>query len=247
MWIVLQAVKECAMDKEKFRKKTVVALTVLVVVILTLIVFYDGAKAGGNEFGLDNFYVGNFGEEVDPRGVYNSIYKSGMLASKQCREEMMAAEGYVLENGETVHPEMSGRCIWIAPTHVDSLDDVFNNCISESCIRPYRNGDVIISPGYLTFINSNVRQEDTDSICIEVKYGTDYVIRWDNVTAWWCHIGKDDAQKHTKVIGAAGMYSKCIGGYVIGEANEGTLVTLYRIAEDGSLNEESFESLFGNF
>jgi hypothetical protein len=113
-----------------------------------------------------------------------------------------------------------------------------------SVIAPYMDGEKIISPAKLTFVNSNINQENTETVYIAATINNRYLIRWDNVKSWWCHIGKSNPKKHSDVVGNKGIYSVCNAGYIIGEATSDTTVSLYSIDSNGNTTPISVSELF---
>lgn len=222
------------------KSKLAVGAASLVFFILVIIVLMDYTPPTFHEFSGDNFYESHAGDPVDPREMYEKMAVGLMPGSGNCRTEMRKADQAQLRQ--------AGNVIWFAPSEVESYSDISKYQVGDdSTLQPYADGDVIISPGHLKFVNSNIHQESAEYITIEATIG-DILIRWEDVECWWCHEGKVNPNKHSTVVGAGGLASQCTGGYVIGIAKSSTLVKCYRVDVDsGSTSELSFSELFGNF
>ena len=220
-----------------------VALFVLMFVGMFLLVAFNYSNPNDKAFSSEAFYQGKQGDLIDYKDLYNDLYVGLAPGSGECANEMTAAKGYTLANGEVVQDCMAGRFQWITPRSIKSSSEIG----SDSIISPYQDGDVIISPGNLKFINSNVLQDSKDTIYIEAVLANKYVVRWDNVTSWWCHIGKENKNKHSRVVGKNGIYSSCSAGYIIGEANANTTVSFFILDEDGNQTPIGASEVFGDF
>jgi len=213
--------------------------------ILIVSSFYNASIVKEDNFSVENFYAGNKREESDPKKLYEDS-KMGVDFSKvTCKTKMDKAKGSELAQ--------AGNCIWLAPIDTGKVKSISSYtdiaaCTdgSDSRLRPYNEGDHIISPGKLDFINSNRKRDENGNDYIAAYIGSKYVIRWDNIDCWWCHEGRT-SEKHDNIVGGRGDYSSCLGGYIIGVATEDTIVTLYEVTDSGTQQETSFINLFGNF
>lgn len=231
-----------------FKSSIVVTCASLVFIVLVVLVMYNYEAPSDSQFSPENFYAGNNGAEVDPKENYEQMVVGLVSGSLSCRSEMSKATDEELVQ--------AGNYTWLAPNKnsinpdgISSYDDIRKLSLGadESVLMPYAEGDHIIAPGKMTFINSNVVQESADYTYIMAYIGTKYVLRWDDVDCWWCHEGKDNKNKHTRVVGARGIYASCIGGYIVGVAKDSTTVTLYEVLEDQSMVPVPFSNLFGEF
>lgn len=219
------------------KNKCVLTIAVLSAFLLVILVILEYKPPRYKEFSSDNFYVGNYGEEVDPKDAYSKMTFSDVVGTGSCRTEMTKSKD----------SRVCGRCTWVGEgIDIKTVDDINSFAVNGdvSMIQPYTDGAYIVAPARLTFVNSNVSQESADTIYISATINNKYLIRWDNVKSWWCHIGKDNPKKHTDVVGARGLYSICTQGYIIGQANSDTTVTLYKLNEDGSTTPVPFSELF---
>lgn len=197
------------------------------------------APEGSKIFGFENYYEGVVGEGADPKEVYSAIYKNTAVMSSKCKTVMMEAE----------HPTRVGVYTWIADgITVSGIEDLEALAIDPedlSALKPFTGAQNIVAPAELKFVNANTVQYAADTISIHANIGTEYRIVFDNVASWWCHMGKADPTKHTDVIGSGGIFSRCAAGYVIGQANSDTVVSLYKVEDGGaSLVPVSFADVF---
>lgn len=226
------------------KRKILLGIAFVVFLGLYLMVQLNWSNANDTTFATDAFYTGNQGDPIDYKELYDALYVGLAPGSGECRTEMMHADnGAEMENGNTIETCMAGRYQWITPKAVSSSADIGTGTV----IAPYNDGDVIISPGNLKFINSNIVQESVDSIYIEAILGNKYVIRWDDVECWWCHIGKENKSKHSKVVGNNGIYATCTSGYIIGQAKASTTVSFFTIDTDGNMTPIDVQEVFGTF
>lgn len=212
-------------------------LFIIVFLGLYLMVLFNTGRENDAVFTTDAFYQGISGSEINYKDLYNSLYVGLAPGSGECSTEMKSAEDYGLS------PYMAGRFTWLVAKPVSTSADMGTG----TTIMPYEDGDYIIAPGNLKFVNSNIVQDSADFIHIEAILNDTYVIRWDNVTSWWCHLGKEHKSKHSKVVGNGGIYSSCSQGFVIGEANAMTRVTFYKIGLDGEQTLIDVSEVFGTF
>lgn len=221
-----------------------IILFVGVFIGLFLLTALNWSKPNNIPFTTEGFYTGNSGDYIDYKELYESLYVGLAPGSGECRTEMSyAVTGEQMENGNIIETCMAGKYQWIAPTSISSSSEMGTG----STIAPYNEGDVIIAPGNLTFINSNVLQETADTVYIKAILAGKYIIRWDNVDCWWCHIGKENRNKHSKVVGKNGIYATCTGGYIIGQAKAGTTVSFYTIDSEGNEVPIDVQEVFGTF
>lgn len=219
------------------RNKPIFVIAILSVTVLLILIAITYKPPKYKEYSGDAFYVGQSGENVNPRELYERMSISSLIGTAGCRTEMTKAD----------KATVCGRYTWIKNNEeIKSASDlnvyIYNG--DSSMLRPYSNGDMIVAPAKLNFVNSNVNQESEDSIYIAATIYNKYLIRWDNVKTWWCHIGKDDPNKHSEIIGAKGSYALCTQGYIIGEATSDTIVSLYKFDDNGNPVPVAFSELF---
>ena len=177
-------------------------------------------------FSPESFYAGETHDEIDPREQYG-IFSSGKLSSAQCNSTMV--------KGSNIH-KCNSNVVWLVDdstitTDADVADKIVNSCTDPASFfySPYKDGDMILAPATLVFMNSNVEQTSINEIDIIASMGTDYQITFYNVKCWWCHIGKDDVKTHSTVYGNKGSYSTCSAGNVIGQATANTSVQIKKL------------------
>ena len=169
----------------------------------------------------------------DPKALYNSVFASKVLNGTACNTITKAYNEATQVNGR----------IWLTSRDlgIKSADDFVNYETSGGSlsISPYKDGDYIISPATLNFLNSNTMLNPSNGQrYIEAQIGTSYVIRWDDIECWWCHIGKDDNDSHTVRVGYGGKPSKVVAGIIIGAAKSTTKVSVYKLNDNGEIGEQ---------
>lgn len=227
------------MNKQNFK----IVLFVTIFISLGIFVIYNQPDSNSEVFSTDAFYTGTKSSDIDYKAIYDSLYVGLAPGSGQCRNEMIPVTEYVLDDGTKAETCMAGRFQWIVNKTISNSSEIG----SGAQIMPYGDGDLIVSPGNLQFINSNIIQDNESTIYMEAILANKYVIRWDNIKSWWCHIGKDNTNKHSIVVGKGGIYSSCSAGYVIGQANADTVVSFYKLDADGNKTEIDAVDVFGNF
>jgi len=215
------------------RDNKVIIGAVISFIVLLLFVILNYYPPDGKVFSIDGFYVGNKEGDINPKELYNEMY-GGVAAGLSCNTEIKKSTNYSLIN----------NIAWIAEGVVpESSEELKALATDDTCtvIRPYTTSyNMIVAPAEITFVNSNTTRTKEGSIFIVAKLHGDYEIQWDNITSWWCHIGKDNPDKHTLVCGANGICPTCREGYVLGEANNETLVSLYKVDGLGNRTPASF-------
>ncbi len=227
-------------EKSYLNTRGKLALTGAIISFLVLIILgafnYNYTKTD-KQFGLKSFYTGTYGKDIDPKAQYNTIYKNTIATVNGCFTKMKQAS----------NPMRTGEYVWIVDGQVIEDKSYFEQVAVDGNlteIKPYMEGQKIISPSDLIFLNANTIQDKLDSINIRVQIGSRYIIEFENVKSWWCHIGKENPNKHTQVVGAGGIYVKCTAGYIIGEAKEDTIVKLYFLDENNKARPCDFTEVF---
>lgn len=205
--------------------------------LIILASFSYSYTAVEKQFGIKSFYTGAYGKDIDPKAQYNTIYKNTIVSANGCLNKMKQAS----------NPMRIGSYVWIVDGQAIEDTSYFESVAVNSNlaeIKPYKDGQKIISPSDLIFLNANTIQDKLDSINIRAQIGSSYIIEFENVKSWWCHIGKDNPTKHTQVIGTGGIYSRCTAGYIIGEATNDTIVKLYSLDTNSRAVPCSFAEVF---
>lgn len=231
-------------DYNKEKKRIQLGVTIIAVILIVAYCcyrYYLSMDAPTNTFSVESFYEGKEGTGIDPKTLYSMIYKNTVLDADKCKDTMIAA---------TKPMRTSGGMMWIVDgvelENVSAISSVSTGEAGNAIIKPYSSASNrdIVAPADLTFVNANTEQYSADYISIEAYIGTQYVIRFDDVESWWCHIGMKDPSKHTHIYGNGGAYSRCGAGYVIGRAKPETVVTLYKVDDKGQRSYMNFEELF---
>lgn len=172
-------------------------------------------------FDMRGFYSGEAGEATNPKELYNKLYANVLAADGVCHSTMTKAVNVQMtENG----------IYWIAEGDAASAEE-----LNVFTFKPYGGTNMqIVSPADMKFINSNVSVNEDGEMYIEARVGTRYIIQWSPVATWWCHIGKQNKNKHTSIYGNGGAYASVTAGWIIGEATEDTEVRMWKIEENGS-------------
>ncbi|MDE5638440.1 MAG: hypothetical protein K2I47_01360 [Odoribacter sp.] len=196
-----------------------ILLVIFVAVAMLIFGFIGYTPPKEAVFDAEGFYSGTTGKVSNPKELYDSIYLNVLAAENACHGEMTRAENAQrTSNGTT----------WIVDgQEADELS------LHDRVIKPYTAlQSKIVAPADMTFLNSNVMLNADGEAYIEARLGADYIIRWEPVDVWWCHMGKSQKEKHTSVYGAGGEYSTCVAGWVIGKATENTEVRLWHLEGD---------------
>lgn len=229
------------MDENEEKSKRSTLLVSLAIVSFIALVLFGASQyypQDSKVYGVNNYYKPTKStSNVDQRELYNQIHKNVVASAMMCNKTIQSCTSTNMINGYYWIVDGS-----LPPSNVSELTSMLVDSQS-NVLRPYSEGDSIVAPGQLTFRNANTTEYDDGKIRIEVYIGQDYVIRWDDVAAWWCHIGKEDPTKHTEQIGLGGLYSTCAGGYVIGKAKETTEVHLFKVQRNsGGASGESLSA-----
>lgn len=213
------------------KSPSLILLLVLITLFLVILGVLNYSPPKNAVFDVDGFYSGTLGETFNPKELYDSIYTNVLAAENACHREMLRAKNVQLTgNGIT----------WIVDGQMPEAGS-----LCTPVIKPYTElENKIVSPADMTFVNSNVLVNEGGLPYIEAKIGSGYIIRWEPVDVWWCHIGKRQAERHTEVYGASGSYASCVAGWVIGQATPETEVRLWKVQEDGNRIPLNFSEYF---
>ena len=221
------------------RDSKVILLAVLSFAVLAVMVVLNYHPPDGKTFGLESYYVGNKEDVPDYVSLYNKMYATS-YSQNVCQTQLKRAEDVTLINNIS----------WIVGGQAIASEDELRACfVSDdgSEVKPYTDTNrEIVSPGMIHFENSNISSISTrgDGICIKAKIGTQYTIEWKGVKSWWCHMGKENPDKHTQVVGKGGGIDSCKEGFIIGEATKDTIVSLSKVSDGGEVEPCSFLELY---
>ena len=225
--------KDKRMRDYRIENKPLMIIATAAFFILGVLAVIQQSPTSGKIFGDGNFYTSNVGVKSNPKETYNKVFANNVLAGTACNTIAKTCEDlYTVQGNYWIVNRDSGI------TNVSDFDKykVSENSLS---ITPYKNGDYIISPTNLKFTNSNTTLNPSNGQrYIEATIGSEYIIRWDDVECWWCHIGKTDNDSHTARVGYGGSPSSVISGIVIGQAKSSTKVTLRKLDENGNPGEQ---------
>lgn len=214
---------------------TVAILGFAALVVLTYITYKPSEY---KEFSPTSFYVGNAADSVDPKKLRDKMSIGTKLGDAECRSEMR----------KPTYGIMCNRYSWLRSVSEEGLktEEPDRGFLAVHMMKPYTDGDEIVAPTNLRFINTNNSLSVQGQIYIEAYTVGNYIIRWDNIKCWWCHEGKSEPMKHSVKMGIGGKFSTCYGNWVIGIAKEDTIVTIYKEDENGLRSEATFEDLYYN-
>lgn len=224
--------------KSTKRSTLMVAGATLSFLFLALLSALNMSVSTDKVFGVNNFYQGSKGSPIDPKAQYNEMYNNIQFNANKCSTQMKLSSNakpvgsyYWFVEGQSVKDESELRAI--------AEDDEMTK------LKPFSSdGQLIVAPGDIEFVNANTEQNSKDSIDISFNIGTKHVMEFRNVKSWWCHIGKEDPTMHTDRVGAGGIGASCAGGYIIGEAKADTTVYLYELDSNGAPQPASFSDLY---
>lgn len=205
--------------------------------LLGVVLILDYAPPSEKVFGIESYYQGDFGEIEDPKIAYGKFNRNVMTDEIKCNTTPSISEKRVITP--------TNACWFIQGTATGNISaEEIEQLLAEKDGAIFKEGDIILAPTNIEFINSNQYQESYDLISIKGRLGTEYIIEFTDVGAWWCHIDKAEPTKHTELIGFGGKSPSMSIGSVIGQARKSTKVKLYKIQEDGSEQEASLSEYF---
>lgn len=217
----------------RIENKPLMIMATVAFFVLGVLSIIQQSPTSGKIFGDGNFYTSNIGKASNPQKEYNQAFAVNVLTGTACNTLAKTCKDIYTIRGN----------YWIAnrDASITTATDFDKYKVSENSlsITPYKNGDYIISPTNLKFTNSNTTLNPSNGQrYIEATIGNEYIIRWDDVECWWCHIGKTDNDNHTARVGYGGSPSSVISGVIIGQAKSSTKVTLRKLDDNGKPGEQ---------
>ena len=197
---------------------------VLVFIACCLLCLLYYTKHVNNEpktYAQGNFYESNNSLDVNSQALYEQMVGNSVLEENACSKTMTSAS----------NPLRCNKFTWIVDGQTKTREELVK-ADDQDYYLLYEDGDYIVAPVQLTFINSNIKTYIDGEISIRAYAGTKYIIHWDDVDAWWCHMDKTKNQ-HTTKIGAGGKFPVCVEGMIIGKAKSTTRVTIYKVNDAG--------------
>lgn len=221
------------------RKNVVIALAVISFLILAIVALWNYREPSYNTFGIDNFYQPDVEKVLDPKRTHDKYNRANIFDQKSCLSEMTSQANPITVYGTIKYWISSDRTRYsdLEITNNFPLQVCVNEEINDKWYQIYSDGDMIVAPATVTFINSNNVTDENGLPYIDIYVG-DYRIKFSKVKSWWCHIGKDSS-RHTKLYGKGGAYSSANPGYILGEATASTEVRIYKKSADGKTFEQS--------
>lgn len=227
------------METSKFttgrKSKPIVILSLISLVVLGIFVAYSYKPKSSQQFALDGYYKPEKRDEVSAIELYEELCPPLGYGDAACMETMTRG----------TNTSLCGRYTWIVDDQTAPSD--FSSCKKDNyTLTPYSDGDSIIAPADTNeFVNSNLGPFYGEEISVIIKTGK-YIVRFDNVDSWWCHINRANPLRHSTRIGANGLGSQCYRGYVIAQANASTEVTFYALEGEEEKQITPEEYFFGS-
>lgn len=211
-------------DERLMRLKSVIAVFSIAALIIIIATEYTADI--DKSFSVEAYYRGNISSDtIDPKTLYEQYTAAALDNETLCNTQTWTGKAR----------RTSSDAIWVAETSEDITDDYIKECLQDGYLAPFKEGDLILAPGAFTFTNTNT---DSSGATIDIK-GTcgKYTFVFENVSCWWCHIGKEWTGKHSIRIGCGtGLFEKVSAGTVIGEAKASTKLYIYK--ESDGVDEE---------
>lgn len=225
---------------ENQSRKGMIAITVIALLILVTLVALNYREPSDKVFSLGGYYKPAAAGAVSPKEMFAELNSGPLSGDGICNTTIQKAENAV----------SVGNYVWLAEgnTKIDEATlraYIRSDCPSDSQLMPYNEGSMIISPTTLRFVDANCTKYDDDVLRITANIGTDYIIEWEGIECWWCHIDKE-TKSHNTIIGAGGIYEVCSQGYIIGQATSQTVVSLYKREGDHRVPCSFVDFFFGN-
>ena len=230
---------------ENQRHPVIVVALVSIIILGGVSLYNYRVPVEDKEFSFESFYQGNRGKSINPKSIYSILTGNNILSTNACVTEFTAADASLCGTATWI---VSSRYNQSSPTSREMIDLMrVDETDITSAIRPYKYGSYIVAPCNLTFIDSNVLQ-DEENITITAYVNDEtsgIVLKWQNVKCWWCHIGKNNPNQHTAVVGKGGVNELCVAGMILGQATADTTFEVLRVV-DGIYVNQSVSAWFFN-
>ena len=189
---------------------------------------YEGDRPIAKDF-VNNYYEGYEVEAMDNRSLYGALkaYNSTETSSCIVNPKTLAEDKKVMPYKQALP--------WIQSSDAISVEKAESFAERSEGVKPFKDGDYIIAPGDLTFINSNTSSNKHNK-CIQAQIGNNYRVEFSYVKEWWCHMeSKEESYRHTDVVGRGSNNNteRVIVGTIIGKATAGTTATIYKKSGTG--------------
>lgn len=182
-------------------------------------------------FSLENFYQGNVGERDDPKKIYDSMNSGKVDTIASCNRTPTSMKVDELM-------ELPNSRYWIksgVESFTELPEDIYvtsEDGEKKKYIKPFSDGDKIIAPERVTFLNSNKTSGYSETYMMEFQGSDNFIVVLEDIKSWWCHIGKEEQRVHTETIGYGGAVGAIMSsGYILGEAKANTIVHVYKVID----------------
>jgi len=215
------------MDEEKgFSKSSALtALAVVAFLALSCFAIFNSSDDSSKKsfYSEKHFYKGQVGEKTNWKAVYSEMNKNTVLSSSACLSEMQVSANAMSVGGLDA--------VWV----VDGVEYDPTEYAEKTYCKPFkdcREGTYILAPvNPTTFLNSNIQSYDDGKQRIEIMVG-EYVIVFEDIETWWCHIKRNGIQQHTTKCGFGGVYKQSVKGAIIGSAKSDTVMRMFKVSGD---------------
>ena len=203
------------------RAYLIVALVCFIFLGILAVFNYEDQNEVVGSF-VDSYYRGYKITSMDSKSLYGALNAYGSTSASACiiNPKTAASDKLVLPCDQTMP--------WVQTTDATTTDKATAAAKVVDCM-PFSDGDYIVAPGDLMFLNSNVSCNKTD-ISIQATIGTKYKIVFSHVQEWWCHMDSTaNTYSHSDVVGygSSNNTDRVIVGTIIGKANSSTIVEMY--------------------
>ena len=220
------------------RSRVTLVITVFCFAFLGLISLWTMEEKQYKTFNANTYYVGVMGKTVDPKAQYNLMYNNLYTSEVQCTTELSVTT-----------TASKGNKYWLTelfefPTQseLQGMNVVQDDTYFE--YRLFSEDSKIISPAQCTFLNSNVDLVNGAPGIVMLSGGM-YKIEILNIKSWFCHMNKENKDKHSMIIGKNGEVPSVSAGNIIGVAKGDTTVRFYKRQEDNTFKNISIEEYYG--
>ena len=183
---------------------------------------YEGQKDPTDTF-VNSYYEGYKIDSMDSKSLYSALNAYNNMGETACivNPRTVDSDKIITVCDQTLPwIQMSGDT---TKAKAEEFAKIEGGCL------PFSDGDYIIAPGDLTFINSNV-SSNINNKSIQAYIGTKYKIEFSHIAEWWCHMdAKVEDYRHSDVVGHGSNNNtdRVIVGTIIGKATSSTVASIW--------------------
>lgn len=207
------------------KNKLLYTIAVISIICLCTYILFTYNRPYKKDFFMDAFYTGKHEyKETDIRKQYLD-----MKGNKKKKDTVDIDNICDITPTKSKNPTITANnAYWI----IDNKE--LPEDLSQSTFAGFSDGDLLVSPSSIRFVNSNINIKADNTIDIQFTCGS-YIFILSNVKNWYCH--KDSTEtvlQHTVVIGAGSSNDTELlqGGFIIGTALNSTVLSIYKYDEN---------------